>query len=373
VGPRSTGSLRVVRIYHSAVVRAFRERDRLMRAAGVEETLITARAWNEGGASVSLERSADEVAWVVPARTFGHHPYRFAYNPLPLARALKRTKPHVLDVHEEPASLAVGQALLIRRLIAPQAQVVLYSAQNINKRYPPPFRWIERAALGTAKTIYCCSGEAAGVIRAKGFLGNTPVVPLGVDTDRFKVLADRRSDTPFRVGYVGRLEHHKGVDVLLEALEHLGDDEVVLDVVGAGSERESLERRAERSRSRVRFLDFVAHDAMPELLHTFAAVVLPSISTPSVREQFGRVAVEAMAAGVPVVASDAGALPEVVGDAGLIVPEGDAVALAHAIRTLAQDATLRDRLSAAGKERASAFAWDVVARTHAKLYEAACR
>ena len=107
-------------------------------------------------------------------------------------------------------------------------------------------------------------------------------------------------------------------------------------------------------------------DAVPAFYATLDVLAVPSIPRPGWTEQFGRVAVEAMASGVPVVSSDAGALPDVVGGAGLVVPAGDATALATA---LVEAATTRaPELREAGLARAAECSWDAVAHAYADLY-----
>ena len=98
-------------------------------------------------------------------------------------------------------------------------------------------------------------------------------------------------------------------------------------------------------------------------------LAVPSLETPAWIEQFGRVAVEAMASGVPVVASDSGSLPEVLADAGVLVPPGDAAALAGALERLRDDRSERTRLADAGRRRSSYFSWPAVAERHHALYE----
>ena len=90
---------------------------------------------------------------------------------------------------------------------------------------------------------------------------------------------------------------------------------------------------------------------MPDLLRSLSVVILPSLTSASWKEQFGRVLIEAMSCGVPVIGSDSGEIPNVIGDAGLIVPEGDAGALAGAIRAIYTDEALRADLSRRGRER----------------------
>ena len=230
--------MRVLRIFHSAVVDAWRERERHLRALGADVDLITARRWNEGGTDVTLAARPGEP--VTGVRTWGRHPALFVYAPLPLWRALARPY-DVIDIHEEPFALATAEILLLRRLRRQRAPYILYSAQNIDKRYPPPFRWLERWALRHAAALSVCNSEAGRICERKGFPGAATLIPLGVDTERFSPgPAGEDGEAPV-IGYVGRLEPHKGVDVLLEALAEV--DGAVLRVAGAGPEEARLRAR----------------------------------------------------------------------------------------------------------------------------------
>jgi glycosyltransferase involved in cell wall biosynthesis len=313
---------------------------------------------------VTLDRAGDD--FVVAARTIGRHPYLFLYGPGALLRAFRAAQYDVLDIHEEPASLATAELMLFARLFQPNARILIYTAQNLPKRYPLPFRWIERLALRRADAIYACTSVASEVIKAKGFTGRVKVIGLGVDVDRFKPVAPPAWRN--RVGYVGRLEAHKGVHVLLDAVRQLPD--VSLEIVGDGPERAALEALAAEPElaGRVTFQGFAGHASLPRVYEQLDVVVIPSIPTSAWDEQFCRVAIEAMAAGRPVIASATGSLPEVVGDAGMMVRPRDPIALAEAIRTLGADARLRSDLSKQGRKRSATFAWSAIARAHVALY-----
>ncbi len=143
---------------------------------------MTARRWNEGGSDVTLEPRPGEP--VTGMRTWGRHPALFVYSPVALWRALGREY-DVIDIQEEPFALATAEILLLRRLRRQRAPYVLYSAQNIEKRYPVPFRWLERWALRNAAGISVCNAEAGRICERKGLPGRATVIPLGVDTDHF--------------------------------------------------------------------------------------------------------------------------------------------------------------------------------------------
>jgi glycosyltransferase involved in cell wall biosynthesis len=364
-------SLRVLRISKSGVVTAWRERERQLRRLGADLTLVAAARWEEGGAPVDLVPDGDR--FVVPVRTFGHHPNLFLYDPRPLWRLLGSGRWDLLDLHEEPFGLAVAEVLLLRRLRSPGVPFVISSAQNIEKRYPPPFGWFERRALARAAGAYTCNTEAGEILRRKGLAGELILLPLGVDVERFRPVPRPPPARALRVGFVGRLIRHKGVDVLLEAVAP--DDRLVVEIFGAGEESESLHGLAGRLgiADRVTFHGHVDEDAVPEVYRRFDVLAVPSVPTPGWVEQFGRVAVEAQASGVPVVASASGALPDVVGQAGVLVPPDDPAALRTALAGFLDEPGLWDRLRRAGIAASARYTWSSVAREQMDLYRATAR
>lgn len=311
--------------------------------------------------------------WVRPASTLGRHPALFLYSPGPLWRALGEQW-DVIDIHEEPFALATAEVLLLRSLRRQSAPFVLYSAQNIRKRYPVPFRWFERMALRAASGLSVCNSEAGAICVDKGFSGRPQLVPLGVETERTRDDAGRPAvgdGEPIVVGFVGRLVEEKGLQVLLRAVA--AQPRLHARLAGDGPLAGEI---GERSRvlgiaDRVELVGAVAPARMPEFYASIDVLAVPTVPTPTWTEQFGRVAVEAMAAGVPVVASDAGALPEVVGGAGLIVPRGDATALAEAL--VRASGPEHSALRTAGFARARECSWEAVADRLRDLYRATTR
>lgn len=363
-------SLKVLRVYHSAVVEGWRARDRELLRRGAQVTLVAPRAWREGGRRVELDTGPD--TFVVPARTWGRHPAVFAYDPLPLLRLVRRHRFDHVDVHEEPCSLAAAEVRLLRRWFQPSSRLLLYSAQNIPKRYPMPFRHFEAAALTEAAAVYVCNRAAGEVLRGKGFTGTVKVLPLGVDVERFAPRPENGApagDRELLVGYVGRLTPEKGVDVLMRAAS--GQSGWRLRIVGDGPARAELRRLAGELGlgAQAEFTPALPHEELPGMYRELDALAVPSRPTPRWQEQFCRVAVEAMASGVPVVASASGSLPEVVADAGVLVPAGDPAALEAALRELAGHPERRRALGALGRARAARYSWSSVAEAHLALYE----
>jgi glycosyltransferase involved in cell wall biosynthesis len=351
------------------VVTAWRQRERLLRAGGVDLTVVPAARWEEGGALVDFSPDGDDFA--VPARTFGRHPNLFLFDPRPLWRLLGDGHWDLIDMHEEPFGLAVAEVLVLRALRARRTPFLVCSAQNLDKRYPPPFRWFERWSLRSAAGAYTCNAEAGRILRRKGLVGELELLPLGVDTDRFRPAERPPPGSRLRVGFVGRLIRHKGVDVLLRAAAL--DDRIVLDVFGGGPEDAALRTLATGLglTDRVTFHGHVDEAALVELFPTFDVLAVPSVTTDSWVEQFGRVVVEGQASGVPVVASDSGALPDVVGETGLLVPPEDPVALAAALVRFLDEPGLWARVREAGLSNVRRFTWTSIAVQQRSLYERA--
>jgi glycosyltransferase involved in cell wall biosynthesis len=117
-------------------------------------------------------------------------------------------QPDLIDIHEEPFSAVAHQMLAV----APASMaVVIYTAQNIDKRFPPPFAQCERAAYRRVTAMYPCSSQAAAVARGKGFSGLIEVLPLGYDDTLFVSGSQSLDADELVIGLVGRLVPEKGV------------------------------------------------------------------------------------------------------------------------------------------------------------------
>ncbi len=284
---------------------------------------------------------------VVRAGSVPLHAYVGRLRPL-----LRDVNPDMCYVEEEPYSLAAFQ--WVRAAAITRTPAAFYSAQNIAKRYPAPFEAGRRYVYSRAAAAIAVTDEVRDVLRATGFRRSVATVPLAVDTAVFtpegsKGVRAGRTDEAFMVGFLGRLVPEKGIDVLLTALGRLRAQGVRLLCIGSGP----MAARC-RSTDGVTVAEGVAHRDVPRHLRTIDVLALPSRTTPRWKEQFGRAMIEAMACGIPVIGSDSGHIPRVLGPAGcgVIVPEGDAVALAGAVQTLMQDAALREQMGRRGRETA---------------------
>lgn len=268
----------------------------------------------------------------------------------------------VIHLHH-PHSLA-DVAYALRPSLAPL--VVTQHADYPSAKYKLP-GWY---ALKRAEAIVVPSRAHIALSRElKGFEDKVVVIPFGIDEHRWEMVPPPPPGNPPRALFIGRLVPFKGVDFLLRALEFVPD--LRLDIVGDGPERNRLRTLANALAvsDRVKFWGEYPDEDLPRRMADADFLVLPSVS---VEEMFGMVLLEAMAAGRPVITT---AVPSgvrevnVAGETGLEVPIRDAKALADAMRLLASDPGLRERLGAAGRARVQQrFTVDRMTEAHLDLY-----
>jgi glycosyltransferase involved in cell wall biosynthesis len=311
-----------------------------------------------------------------------------------LREILEQVRPDIVFIEHDPGSVPVLQAALF----APRAKRYAFTVENIER---DRFRDAQRAlfarqgvnalrdlvvgglsvAGSLATSGLACISEEGRTIFSKRFAKPIVVMPLGTDTSRF-CPADARGvrselglEGGFVFGYFGRLVPEKGVHLLVEALALLPPRfRLLLDMFRnfePGSYAASTLARADALgvRDRIVTID-VPHPAVPAYMRVCDAVVLPSLTTDRWKEQFGRVLPEAMACGVCVVGSDSGNIPHMIGDAGVVVPEGSAVKIADALLELDREPDRRARLAAAGRQRVDhLFSVDAQVSRMCELFE----
>jgi glycosyltransferase involved in cell wall biosynthesis len=351
--------MRVLLLSKALVVGAYqRKLEEIAACPDVELTAAVPPAWRDERGLLSLERAyLNGYRLVVTPMRFNGH-FHLHYYP-ELGRLIRDVQPDVVHLDEEPYNLATWHAARGARRAG--AQIVVFTWQNLLRRYPWPFGLFERAVLRQTRVLIAGNAAAVAVWRAKGYTGPLPVIPqFGVDPEFFRPrpVPDEPAApgaAPFVVGFAGRLVPEKGVDLLLRAVAQLPaapQPAVQVRLIGAGPERERLLALAEALGlgGRVSVASVPSLD-MPVQLAALDCLVLPSRSRPNWQEQFGRVLIEAMACGVPVIGSTCGELPNVIGPDGLVFPEGDLAALAGHLRALWQDPGLRAGLGARGRAR----------------------
>lgn len=369
---------RLLTIGHSYVVALNRRLAHEMARAGSGEWDVTAVApprYAGDLRDITLERVDGEACRVaaIPVRLDSVPQLMFYGGEL---RELLRQRWDVIHCWEEPYVAAGFQAA---RHAPADARFVFATFQNVAKSYPPPFSWFERSVVSRADG-WIAFGETVHQTHTtrRGYASRpSRVIPPGVDVERFTPDAASRSRVRSRfgwddsvpvVGFLGRFVAAKGIELLMDVLPRLQAPWRAL-FVGNGPERMRIEQLASSQPGRVAIATDVGHDDVPAYLNAMDVLCAPSQTTPTWREQFGRMSIEAMACGVPVIGSDSGEIPHVVGDGGVVVPERDRHRWRAAIDDLLADPGGREELALAGRTRAAThFAWPVVARRHLEFF-----
>lgn len=351
---------------------AQRQLEQIARQPGIELTLITPPEWHsDDGRVLPFVRryTSGYAVRELPVHFNGRYHF-YVYRGL--RRALKEIAPDLVHIDEEPYNPAGAQAQRAADRLG--ARTIFIALQNIYRKYPPPYSLLEQYNYRHTAHIVACNEAAGKVLRQKGYCGPLSVFAVyGVDPDLYQPVARSADRDTFVIGYLGRVVMYKGLGVLIEALAGLPAG-CRLRLVGSGPDEAALRRLAQERgvAERVEFAPAVAATEVPRVLAAMDALALPSLTQPNWMEQFGRVLIEAMACGVPVVGSDSGEIPHVIGDAGLTAPEGDVDALRAALLRLYEEPETWARLARVGRERILAqYTQEQMARRMVDVYKQA--
>ncbi len=340
-------------------------------------------AWDDpGGVQVQVRELAErlrdgghEVLVLAPARTAPTEPWVRAvgrpldipYNasnapidPRPWSRAAVRHAlagfgPDVVHAHQPTApSTGLWATLEARAPVVGTFHSGAGRARLYDLAAPVLRRVMRRLAIRTAVS------ERAAAFEHQRIGGIFEVIPNGLDVVRFSKAQPADLGPGRKLLFVGRLDARKGFSTALQAFQVLAElhEDLRLVIVGDGPEGSVVATLGEDLRERVTMLGAVRNADLPPLATSCDLYLGPAMGG----ESFGVVLIEAMAAGLPVVASDIAGYDEVVTDGvdGLLVPPGDPDALASAAGRILEDAELAERLATAGRERAAAFDWSVI-------------
>lgn len=344
-------NLRVTMISKACLVGAYQTKlEEIAAHEGIDLTVVVPRSWRQGGHLLRLERAHTAGYRLIVAPIAFSGRFHLHFYPT-LASILSETRPTLCHIDEEPYNLATYLAVRAARRLG--ARTVFFTWQNLRRRYPPPFRCMESYVYRNADGAIAGSQGAADVLRSKGYIGPLRVIPqFGVDPTVFHPVSRPDHEGTLSVGYAGRLVREKGLDTLVEALATLrGSWKLVL--CGVGPMRDELVARfsALGLAERVTYNGQVPSKDMPNYLAMMDVLVLPSLTRSNWKEQFGRVLIEAMSCEVPVIGSDSGEIPRVIGDGGLVFPEGDARALRGLLAMLRAAPARRRDLGVKGRKR----------------------
>jgi glycosyltransferase involved in cell wall biosynthesis len=367
---------RVLIIDNLAVEAARRSLYRELAAKGEFEIhLLVPEAWRETTHIVKSEPESDAALHV--HRTgilFGFRHHRVVYTRL--FRILNQVRPDFLLAVHAPENFATLEILMARRLLSPGMKIGLFASRNIDlPKVGFPFKLPFLSSIcdwTTSKMkvdVVYHRPEKYGHLYQR-YTGRTVYIPHSVDGSAFKPDAAARNGMPevLTIGYIGRLTEEKGVHLLLQALPKLMCQAKLL-IVGEGPQKGRLQSLAGSLglSDRVEFEPQIPYASMPQFINRLDALVLPSVETTLWKELFGRVLIEAMACEVPVVASDSGGIPEVLGATGILFRTGSVADLSETLNRVVSDRQRRLDSGRMGRRRVlEMFDTRVVAQTLAQ-------
>lgn len=360
--------MRVLMVSKACIVGIYQRKLEAIAQQGVTLTVLVPPSWKDERGEQQLERVYTDGydLTAIPIRFNGN--FHMHYYPT-ISAHIRDFQPDIVHIDEEPYNLATWHTLYHAKRA--DAKSLFFSWQNIKRDYMPPFNWGEQWVFRNVDYALMGTDDAGEVMRAKGYTGKQTTIPqFGTDSDLFQP-AKSRPDRPFTIGFIARIVPEKGVDILLRAVAELSGD-WRLRLVSGGSAIEDMKVLAQKLNiaDKVEFVGQLPSTNLPAEYHKIDLLVLPSLTRPNWKEQFGRVLVEAMASGVPIIGSDSGAIPTVIGDAGLITPEGDVSALTDAIQRVMNNPDLCADLIQRGRERfLTHFTHESIAKATVDVYQ----
>ena len=339
-------------------------------------TLLVPKYWRENYSDLSVnENEANgKVNLVVGGNAFKGRPQLMFYWS-GLARCLKE-KPDMIYINSEPENVLSTQVIVLAKLYTSDSKIVCVTWRNIpftREYFPYKFaslhRFLEKIAFRYTDACRAFNEDGRICLLNAGYKREIRLIQWGVDQTLFvrrnaDELKAKLNLSPFVIGYIGRFVSPKGIDLLIEAVATLKDRSVSLLLIGNGPEKQNLLKLVADCGldKETVIVETVSYDEVPEYLSCMDVLVLPSRTTLTWKEQFGRVLIESMACGTCVIGSDSGEIPNVVGDAGLVFKEGNVADLRDKILKILTSDALKNELVEKGMQRVSmVYSWPAIA------------
>ena len=341
----------------------------------IEVTVVVPKRWRPGGVQNKIIETQyrDEGNFrIVPVSNFSQNHQGLLTFGADLVPLLQEFRPNIIHVEQGSRGLAYAEMITLNGLLGLKAKNVFFTWWNLPYNLKFPISVLENYNLDNSHGIISGNQDGAEILRDRGYQGPIKVMPqLGVDETLFTPkpqpeLASKVGIQPgeFVIGFVGRFVPEKGIMTLLDALVKIKDKSWKFLLLGRGELKEEILQKAAENgiQDKIKLVESVPHDQVADYINLMSTLILPSETTYKFKtltsvgwkEQFGHVIIEAMACKVPVIGSDSGEIPFVIGDAGLIFPEGNAEELANCLEKLIDNPELTENIAQMGYAKAMA-------------------
>ncbi len=357
--------MRVLVVSHTYISPINRDKWKVMAQSHPDVTLkvVFPQRWptclfNHEAYIAEHENSANCIFHVLPTSHEGNE-LLYYYHHKQLYQLIKDFKPDLVHVEQGDGALSYFQINIYLKMLKLKSRSVFFTWIN----WTPKHSLKSRVVLGPIQKINltCAHGaiagnhDAANILQQKGFTKPIIVLPqLGINTAVFRPVLPAGS-TKY-ISFIGRLIEEKGIFLLLNVFYKISSTfhDWNLLIMGTGPALNTIRNfiASKQLHHRISLFAPVPHEQVAFYVQNSSILVLPSYDTPTWREQFGHILIEAMSCGTPIIGSTAGEIPHVIDNAGLIFEQKNEQSLLAQLQTLMQDEELRKRLGALGYQRA---------------------
>jgi glycosyltransferase involved in cell wall biosynthesis len=341
----------------------------------IEVTVVVPKKWRPGGVQnkiIETEYRDEGNFRIVPVSNFSQNHQGLLTFGSDIFKLLSEFRPNIIHVEQGSRGLAYAEMITLNALLRLKAKNVFFTWWNLPYQLKFPISILENFNLDNSHGIISGNQDGAEILRGRGYEGPIKVMPqLGVDETLFTPKAQPElakkvglEPNDFVVGFVGRFVPEKGIMTLLDALVKIKNKSWKFLLLGRGELKDEILQKAEEKgiKDRIILVESVPHNEVADYINLMSTLILPSETTYKFKtltsvgwkEQFGHVIIEAMACKVPVIGSDSGEIPHVIGDAGLIFPEGNIEELANRLEQLIDNPELTENIAQMGYAKAMA-------------------
>lgn len=375
---KTSSPIRVLFVSHTYVVGVNQGKlEAIAKTGEAEVALLAPSNWKalEWNRELPLETPCNNIKYYSAPVNSPGRVGAYMFSPWKIQQVIKDFQPDVLHVELEVFSQGAFEFAIYSRLTG--KPLVVFGWENQERRLPLPRHLVRKFVLDTSKLIIAGNQDGADLLRSWGYTGLIEVMlQIGVDTQLFtpNMRKQRQTSEELQIGFLGRLANQKGIDLIFAAARQLQEQGLKFRIIicGSGNDEQALRKEAQKQQIAefVTWRGAVPHSKAAEEISKFDVLVLPSRTTPTWKEQFGHVLIEAMAMGVPVVGSSSGQIPQVIGRSDLVFTEENASELAKILEKMIREPKWREEAGRYGMDRVyQHYTHEKIAQGLIKLWE----
>ncbi len=357
----------------------------------IEVAVVVPKRWRPGGVQnkiIEPEAKTEGNFSIVPLASLSENNQGLLSFGWDLVKFLKDFRPDVIQVEQGSKSIAYAQLITLNKLLGLKAKMLFFTWWNMPYELKFPISALEAYNLKNTDGVVVGNKDGFDVLRDRNYTNPMRIMPqLGIDESLFNPQPQPAlksqygiKDNDFIVGFVGRFVPEKGLMTLAKSLAGLKEQNWKWLILGRGPLEAELKQWAkdEDLEDRLILIESVPHADVPRYINLMSTLLLPSETTYEFRtltaagwkEQFGHVIIEGMGSAVPVIGSDSGEIPNVIGEAGMVFPEGNVEALRERLHRLMTQKGLAKKIGQRGYEKAmKRYTNTALAKEQLQFYE----